>query len=243
MPGAATGPGRLRRAVSVVLEPYYYVGPGLILIALVMLVPLIVGIGYSFQNVQILNPFKTGWVGLQHYRELLPTRCSGTRSSTRSGGPSARSRIQFALGLGLGAAAERALLRPQAGAGAGVPALGGAELHLGPGLGLAVQPDHRPPAALAVRARRPGRAGQHPGRPRDRDVGADHRQCLVGRAVLRDHAAGRDPGDSRRDVRGGGDRRRRRLAALPPTSPCRSSRPPSRSPCSCARSGSPTSPT
>ena len=70
-PRAATGPGRLRRAVSVVLEPYYYVGPGLILIALVMIVPLIVGIGYSFQNVQILNPFKTGWVGLQHYRELL----------------------------------------------------------------------------------------------------------------------------------------------------------------------------
>ena len=55
--------------LSVVLEPYYYVGPGLILIALVMIVPLIVGIGYSFQNVQILNPFKTGWVGLQHYRD------------------------------------------------------------------------------------------------------------------------------------------------------------------------------
>ena len=36
-----------------------------------MIVPLIVGIGYSFQNVQILNPFKTGWVGLQHYRQLL----------------------------------------------------------------------------------------------------------------------------------------------------------------------------
>ena len=62
--------GTLRRAVSVVLEPYFYVGPGLILIALVMIVPLIVGIGYSFQNVQILNPFKTGWVGLQHYRTL-----------------------------------------------------------------------------------------------------------------------------------------------------------------------------
>ena len=41
------------------LEPYWYVGPGLILIALVMIVPLIVGIGYSFQNIQILNPFKT----------------------------------------------------------------------------------------------------------------------------------------------------------------------------------------
>ena len=39
-------PGALRRLVSVVLEPYYYVGPGLILIALVMIVPLVVGVGY-----------------------------------------------------------------------------------------------------------------------------------------------------------------------------------------------------
>ena len=36
-----------------------------------------------------------------------------------------------------------------------------------------------------------------------RHVGADHRQCLVGRAVLRDHAAGGPAGDPGRDVRGG----------------------------------------
>ena len=72
--------------------------------------------------------------------------------STRCGGPSPRSSLQFALGLGLALLLERALPRPQAGAGPGVPALGGAELHLRPRLGLAVQPDHRPAAALAVRA-------------------------------------------------------------------------------------------
>ena len=91
-PRATTRPGALRRAVSVVLEPYYYVGPGLILIALVMIVPLIVGIGYSFQNVQILNPFKTGWVGLQHYRDAAARPGVLARAgSTPSGGPSARS--------------------------------------------------------------------------------------------------------------------------------------------------------
>ena len=46
--------------------------------------------------------------------------------------------------------------------------------------------------------------------PAHRHVGADHRQCLVGRAVLRDHAAGGAAGDPGRDVRGRGDRRRRR---------------------------------
>ena len=85
--------------LSVVLEPYYYVGPGLILIALVMIVPLIVGIGYSFQNIQILNPFKTGWVGLQHYRD--PAARPGVLARARqhaSGGPSARSRSSSASG-------------------------------------------------------------------------------------------------------------------------------------------------
>ena len=146
-------PGMVRRAVSVVLEPYYYVGPGLILIALVMLVPLIVGIGYSFQNVQILNPFKTGWVGLQHYRALLHDPVFGHALLNTLWWTFASLALQFALGLGLALLLERALPRPQAGAGAGVPALGGAELHLRPRLGLAVQPDHRPAAALAVRAR------------------------------------------------------------------------------------------
>ncbi len=53
------------------LEPYLYLSPALILIALVMFVPLIVGLSYAFQNIAILNPFKTGFVGLANFEMLL----------------------------------------------------------------------------------------------------------------------------------------------------------------------------
>ncbi|NJO38462.1 MAG: sugar ABC transporter permease, partial [Rhizobiales bacterium] len=53
------------------LEPYLYLSPALVLIALVMFVPLIVGLSYAFQNIAILNPFKTGFVGLDHFQTLL----------------------------------------------------------------------------------------------------------------------------------------------------------------------------
>ncbi|MGH1482033.1 MAG: carbohydrate ABC transporter permease [Geminicoccales bacterium] len=53
------------------LEPYLYLSPALILIALVMFVPLIIGLSYAFQNIAILNPFKTGFVGLANFETLL----------------------------------------------------------------------------------------------------------------------------------------------------------------------------
>jgi multiple sugar transport system permease protein len=57
--------------LGVLLEPYLYLSPALILIALVMFVPLIVGLSYAFQNIAILNPFKTGFVGLTNFETLL----------------------------------------------------------------------------------------------------------------------------------------------------------------------------
>ena len=56
---------------GVLLEPYYYLSPSLILIALVMFLPLIVGLSYAFQNIAILNPFKTGFIGFAHFETLL----------------------------------------------------------------------------------------------------------------------------------------------------------------------------
>ncbi len=53
------------------LEPWCYLSPSLILLLLVMFVPLIVGLSYAFQNIAILNPFKTGFVGLDHFKTLL----------------------------------------------------------------------------------------------------------------------------------------------------------------------------
>jgi multiple sugar transport system permease protein len=51
-------------------EPYLYSAPALILIATVMLVPLVLGLSYAFRDVQILNPFSGGFVGLDHFRAL-----------------------------------------------------------------------------------------------------------------------------------------------------------------------------
>lgn len=51
-------------------EPYLYSAPALILIVAVMLVPLVLGISYAFRDIQLLNPFSGGFVGLAHFRAL-----------------------------------------------------------------------------------------------------------------------------------------------------------------------------
>jgi len=51
-------------------EPYLYSAPSLILIIAVMLVPLVIGVSYAFRDIQLLNPFSGGFVGLDHFREL-----------------------------------------------------------------------------------------------------------------------------------------------------------------------------
>jgi multiple sugar transport system permease protein len=51
-------------------EPYLYSAPALILIIVVMLVPLVVGISYAFRDIQLLNPFSGGFIGLEHLETL-----------------------------------------------------------------------------------------------------------------------------------------------------------------------------
>jgi multiple sugar transport system permease protein len=51
-------------------QPYLYSAPALILIVAVMLVPLALGISYAFRDIQLLNPFSGGFVGLDHFRAL-----------------------------------------------------------------------------------------------------------------------------------------------------------------------------
>jgi multiple sugar transport system permease protein len=51
-------------------EPFLYSAPTLILIITVMLVPLVVGISYAFRDIQLLNPFSGGFIGLDHFRAL-----------------------------------------------------------------------------------------------------------------------------------------------------------------------------
>lgn len=60
----------LMRRLAIAWEPYLYSAPTVILIVTVMLVPLVVGISYAFRDIQLLNPFSGGYVGLAHFREL-----------------------------------------------------------------------------------------------------------------------------------------------------------------------------
>ncbi|WP_371826863.1 carbohydrate ABC transporter permease [Microvirga sp. VF16] len=67
----ATHPQRtpLRR-LALKAEPYLYIAPSVILIATIMLVPLVIGLSYSFRDMQLLNPFSGGFVGTEHFEAL-----------------------------------------------------------------------------------------------------------------------------------------------------------------------------
>lgn len=60
----------LRKRLADASEPYLYSAPALILIIAVMLVPLVLGISYAFRDIQLLNPFSGGFIGLDHFRAL-----------------------------------------------------------------------------------------------------------------------------------------------------------------------------
>jgi len=60
----------LRKRLADASEPYLYSAPALILIITVMLVPLVLGISYAFRDIQLLNPFSGGVIGLDHFRAL-----------------------------------------------------------------------------------------------------------------------------------------------------------------------------
>ncbi|NTG90747.1 sugar ABC transporter permease [Agrobacterium rhizogenes] len=53
------------------IEPYLYAGPSVLLIVALILVPLALGVSYAFQDVQILNPFSGGFIGLEHFRTIV----------------------------------------------------------------------------------------------------------------------------------------------------------------------------
>ncbi|MCB2056113.1 MAG: sugar ABC transporter permease [Geminicoccaceae bacterium] len=88
--------------MSLALEPFIYLSPALLLILLLMIVPLIVGISYAFQDVQILKPFSRGFVGLDHFERLLTEDRVFYRAVANTVWWTGASVIlQFFLGLGL----------------------------------------------------------------------------------------------------------------------------------------------
>ena len=153
----------------------------------VLLVPLIVGISYSFRK---FSAFESEFVGLGQYQAMLSDAVLGQALINTLWWTVASLFFQFFLGLGLALLLDRPFLgRKLVQA---VVFLPWAVPSFLSGLTWAwlFNPDRRAAAALALRARPEGGADQHPLRSRHRHVGADHRQCLVRHSVLRHHAAG-----------------------------------------------------
>lgn len=93
--------GRHRFSFSHLAEPYLYLSPALLFIGLVMVVPLIIGISYSFQSIALLKPFATGWVGLENFRTLYED-AKFWKALVNTGWWAIGSvAFQFAFGLGL----------------------------------------------------------------------------------------------------------------------------------------------
>ncbi len=83
------------------LEPFAYLSPALLLLALVMLVPLLVGLSYAFRNVQVFDPFSTGWVGLAHFRALADDAAFWHAAGNTVWWTGWSLLLQFGLGFGL----------------------------------------------------------------------------------------------------------------------------------------------
>lgn len=99
---ASTASGRstpMLRRLAVASEPYLYSAPALILICAVMLAPLALGFSYAFRDVKLLNPFGGGFVGLDHFRELIDDRTFARALKNTVFWAGASVALQFAFGL------------------------------------------------------------------------------------------------------------------------------------------------
>ncbi len=94
-------PARQRRLLSAILEPYLYISPALIIIGLVMFVPLIVGLSYAYREIQLLNPFSGGFVGLANFAQLYGDTRFWRALSNTAWWTFASVSLQFFFGLGL----------------------------------------------------------------------------------------------------------------------------------------------
>ena len=88
-----------RRRLALALEPWLYTVPSVFLIALVMLVPLALGLSYAFRDLVLLDPDSGGFVGLDNFRQLAadPAFWSALRNTVTWTASSVA--LQFGLGL------------------------------------------------------------------------------------------------------------------------------------------------
>lgn len=95
---AATRARRGRRAALSQLEPWFYLGPALLVLVGVLLVPLLFGIAYSFRR---FSAFRSTFVGLGQYRRMLSDPLLGQSLLNTLWWTGGSLVFQFLLGLGL----------------------------------------------------------------------------------------------------------------------------------------------
>ncbi|MHC1550698.1 carbohydrate ABC transporter permease [Phyllobacterium sp. K27] len=104
--GLPQGNGREvgKRRFTAVFEPWLYLSPALVLLLLVLVVPLIFGISYSFRK---FSAFKSEFVGLGQYEALLHDANLGQALMNTLWWTVASLVLQFFLGLGLALLLDR----------------------------------------------------------------------------------------------------------------------------------------
>lgn len=99
-----------KKGLSLLIEPYLYLSPALLLLLMTILLPIIVGITYGFRNIELLNPFDTGYVGGKHYAEMLQDRYFWKALKNTVAWTVYSLIFQFFLGLGLALLLNRQFL-------------------------------------------------------------------------------------------------------------------------------------
>ena len=97
------GETRARRSLYLqyMVEPFFYLSPAIILSGAVIMVPLIIGISYSFQSIELLKPFASGWIGFENYVDLWSDRKFWIAVENTAFWTFWSITFQFLLGLGL----------------------------------------------------------------------------------------------------------------------------------------------
>lgn len=97
-PAGAGGRAGRRRRLGRALEPWAYLSPALVLLVTVLLVPLLVGIGYSTRK---FTAFRSTYVGLDQYRAMLSDAVLHEALLNTVWWTAGSLFFQFFLGLGL----------------------------------------------------------------------------------------------------------------------------------------------
>ncbi|MBN9256149.1 MULTISPECIES: sugar ABC transporter permease [unclassified Mesorhizobium] len=94
----SAGRPRKKRLSKAAIEPWLYLSPAIVLLVVVLLVPLVIGISYSFRK---FSAFKSEFVGLGQYQAMLSDQVLGQALINTLWWTAASLFFQFFLGLGL----------------------------------------------------------------------------------------------------------------------------------------------